>query len=90
MGRTSHLSDAHNAFSSSCASFYLLSSPMTMTPNNQMTAVQGTGSLPVRAFHYVLKHPLIESLDCCLVKSYLVESQYFQYFCSTFPALTLL
>ena len=31
MGQTSHLSDAYDAFSSSCASFPLLLSPMTIT-----------------------------------------------------------
>ena len=46
----SHLSDAYDAFSSSCASFYLLLSLMTMNPTNQMTTVQGPGSLLVRAF----------------------------------------
>ena len=60
MGWTSHLSDAYDTFSSSCASFYLLSSLMTMTLTNQMTAVQGPGSLLVSAFRYVLNHPLIE------------------------------
>ena len=87
MVRTSHLSDAYDAFSSSCASFSLLLSLMTMTPTNQMTTVQGPGSLLVCNFCYVLNYPLIESFDCRLVESYLVESQYFQYFCSTFPAL---
>ena len=90
MGLTSHLSDAYNAFSSSCASFSLLSSLITMTPTNHMTTVQGPGSLLVRAFCYVLNYPLIKSFDCRLVESYLVESQYFQYFGSTFPALKLL
>ena len=50
MGRTSHLSDAYNSFSSSCASFSLLLSLMTMTPTNQMTTVQGPGPLLVRDF----------------------------------------
>ena len=54
MGRTSHLSDAYDAFSSLCASFSLLSSLMTMTLTNHMTTVQGTGSLLVCAFCYVL------------------------------------
>ena len=52
MGLTSHLSDAYDAFSSSCASFSLLSSLMTMILTNQMTKVQGPGSLLVRAFLY--------------------------------------
>ena len=67
MGLTGHLSDAYNAFSSLCASFPLLLSPMTMTPTNQMKTVQGPGSLPVCAFCYVLNYPLIESFDCCLL-----------------------
>ena len=78
MGRTIHLSDAYDAFSSSCASFSLLLSPITGTPTNQMTMVQGPGSLPVRSFRYVLNYLLIESFYCCLVESYVVESQYFQ------------
>ena len=53
-----------------------------MTPTNQMMTVQGPGYLPVSTFCYVLNYPFIESFDCCLVESYLVESQYFQYFCS--------
>ena len=89
MGLTSHLYDAYDAFSSSCASFSLLFIPMMITPTNQMTTVQGPGSLPVRSFHYVLNYPLIESFDCCLVESYLVKSQYFQYFRSMFPAQKL-
>ena len=90
MGLMSHLSDAYGDFFSFCTSFFWLLSPMTMTPTNQTTIVQGPGSLPVRAVYYVLNYLFIESLDCCLVESYLVESQYFQYFCSTFPALKLL
>ena len=50
MGRTSHLSDAYDDFSSLCAYFYLLSSLMTMNPINQMTTIQGPGSLLVCAF----------------------------------------
>ena len=76
MGRTSHISDAYDDFSSSCASFSLLSSPMTTTPTNQMTTVQGLGSLLVRDFRYVLNYPLIESFDFCLVDSYVVEPKY--------------
>ena len=60
IGMTSHLSDACDAFSSSCTSFSLILSPMTMTPTNQMTMVQDTGSLPVRVFRYVLNYSLIE------------------------------
>ena len=85
MGMMSHLSDACNAFSSLCASFPLLLSPMTMTLMNQMTTVQGPGSLPSRVFGYVLNYLLIKSFDCCIAEYYLVESQYLQYFCSTFP-----
>ena len=58
MGLASHFSDAYDAFSSSCASFSLLLSPMTITPKNQMTKVQGPGSLLVSAFCYVLNYPL--------------------------------
>ena len=90
MGLTSNLSDAYDAFYSSCASFSLLLSPMPMTPTNQMTTVWGPGYFPVRTFRYVLNYTLIESFDCCLVESYLVESQYFIYFPSTFPAQKLL
>ena len=86
MDLTSHLSDAYDAFSSSCASFSLLLSPTTMSLTNQMRTVQGPGYFPVRTFCYVLNYPLIESFDCRLEESYLVESQYFQYFRSTFPA----
>ena len=90
MGRMSHLSDAYDAFSSSCASFSLLSNMMTMTPTNHMTTVQGPGSLLVRAFCYVLNYPLIKSFDFRLVELFLVESQYSQYFGLTFPAQILL
>ena len=69
MGLTSHIFDAYDDFSSSCASFSLLLSPMLMTPTNQMTTVQGPGSLLVHVFCYVLNYPLIESSDCCLVES---------------------
>ena len=89
MGLSSHLSDAYNNFSSSCASFSLLLSLMTMTTTNQMRTVQGLGYFPVLMFCYVLNYLLIESFDCCLGESYLVESQYFQYFCSTFTAQKL-
>ena len=59
MGMTSHLSDAYNAFSSSCFSFSLLLSPMPMYPTNQTMKVLGPGSLPIRAFIHVLNYPLI-------------------------------
>ena len=44
----------------------------------------------VRAFRYVLNYPLIKSFDFRLVESYLVDSQYLQYFGSMFPAQILL
>ena len=89
MGITSHLSDTYDAFSPSCASFSLLLSPVMMTTTNQMTTVQGLGYFLVCTFHYVLNYLLIKSFDCCLVESYLVESQYFLYFRLTFPAQKL-
>ena len=90
MGLTIHLFDAYDAISSLCASFSLLLSPMTMNPTNQMTTVQGPGYFSVCTFFYVLNYPLIESFDCCIVEPYLVESQYFQYFCSKFLAQKVL
>ena len=86
MGQTSHISDAYDAFSSSCDSFPLLLSLMTMTT----TTVQGLGSLLVRDFRYILNYPLIESFDFCLVESFLIESQCSQYFGLTFPAQIIL
>ena len=52
----------------------------------------GSGSRFTSASCFLLhlNYPLIKSFDCCLVESYLVESQYFQYFGSTFRALKLL
>ena len=50
MGLTSHLSDAYDAFSSSCFSFSSLLCTMTMSPTNHMMKVQGLVLLPVRAF----------------------------------------
>ena len=90
MGLTIHLSDAYDTFSSSCASFSLLLSPMTMTPTNQMTTVQYPGYFLVCTSLYVLNYPLIDSFDCCLVESYLVKSRCFKYFRSTFPAQKIL
>ena len=90
MGLTSNLSDACDDFSSLCASFSLLLSPMTMTPTNQMTTVQGPGYLPVHTFLHVLKYLWIKSFDFCLVEYYLVESQHFQNFRLMFPAQKLL
>ena len=85
MGRTSHLSDAYNAISYSCFSFSLVLSLMTINPTNQMTTDQGQGSLLVCAFCYVLNYLLIDLFDR-LVESFLIDSQYFQYF----PAQILL
>ena len=79
MVRTSHISDAYDAFSSSWFSFYLVLSLMKTNPTNQMTTDQGQGSLLVRAFRYVLNYLLIESSDR-LVESFLTESQYSRYF----------
>ena len=59
MGLTSHLSDAYDAFSSSCFSFSLLLSLMKMSLKNQMMKVQGPGSLPVCTFLHVLNFPFI-------------------------------
>ena len=56
-----------------------------MTLTNQMTTVQGPGYFIFRTFCYVLNYLMIESFDCCIAEYYLVESQYLQYFCSTFP-----
>ena len=89
MGRTSHLSDANDAFSSLCASFSLILSLTKTTPTNQTKKVQGPGSLLVHAFHYVLNYTLIESFDFRPVESFIVESQYSQYFGLTFPAQIL-
>ena len=59
MGMTSHLSDAYDAFSSSCFSFSLFLSPMKISLTNQTMKVLGPGSLLVRAFIHVLNYPLI-------------------------------
>ena len=50
MGLTSHLSDAYDAFSSSCVSFSLLLSPMKTFLTNLSMKVLGPGSPLVRAF----------------------------------------
>ena len=81
MGLTSHLSDAYDAFSSSCVSFYLLLSPMNMSLTNLMMKVMGLGSPPVHAFLHVLNFLLIVLVDCHLVKSpypLVVSVEYFQ------------
>ena len=49
MGLTSHLSDAYDAFSSSCFSFSLLLSPMKMSLMSLTMKVLGPGSHPVHA-----------------------------------------
>ena len=77
IGLTSHLSNAYDTFYSSCFSFPLVLSMMTMDLTNQMMTDQGLGSLWVRAFCYVLNYFLIESFACRLVKSFEIESQYF-------------
>ena len=60
MGLTSHLSDAYDAFFSSCLSFSLLLSPMKMSLTNLTMKVLGLGSPPVHAlFHFSLKIPLV-------------------------------
>ena len=89
MGRTSHLSNAYDDFYSSCFSFSLVLSLITMNPTNQMMTDQGLGSLQVRAFRYVFNYLLIESFDFRLVESFLIESQYSQY-SQYFPAQILL
>ena len=71
MGLTSHISDAYDAFSSSCFSYSLLLSPMKMSLTNLRMEVQGPGSLLVRAFLHVLNYLLIVLVDC-----HLIESQY--------------
>ena len=58
MGLTINLSDAYDAFSSSCFYFSSLLSPMTMSPKNQMMKVLGPGSLPVREFIHFWNYPL--------------------------------
>ena len=58
MGMTSHLSDAYDAFSSSCVSFSLLLSPMKMSLTNLKMKVLGPGSPTVCAFIHVLNYPL--------------------------------
>ena len=50
----------------------------------------GSGFTLGSCVRYVLNYPLIKSFDLCLVESYIVESQYFQYFGLTFPALKIL
>ena len=60
MGLTSHLSDAYDAFSSSCFSFSLLLILMKMSLTNQTMKVLGPGLSPVHALSYFsLKIPLV-------------------------------
>ena len=66
MGLTSHLSDAYNAFSSSCVSFSLLLSPMEMSLTNLTMKVLVPSSPPVCAFLHVLNYPLIVLVDYCV------------------------
>ena len=61
MGLTSHLSDAYDAFSSSCFSFSFLLSPMKISLTNLTMEVLGPGSPPVHAlFPFSLKIPLVK------------------------------
>ena len=67
MGLTSHLSDAYDAFSSSCVSFSLLLSMIKMSILTSMTMkVLGPGSPPVHAFLRAFHYPLIMLVDCFL------------------------
>ena len=71
MGLTSHLSDAYDAFSSSCFSFSSLLSPMKMSLTNLTMKVLGPGSPPFCVFLHVLNYLLIVLADF-----YLIESRY--------------
>ena len=91
MGLTSHLSDAYDAFSSSCVSFSSLLSLMKMSLKNLTMKVLGPGSPPVRAFLHVLNYLLIMLVDCHLIESSYplgVSVEYFQG--SKFPAQNFL
>ena len=60
MGLTSYLSDAYDAFSSSCFSFSSLLSPMKMSLTSLTMKVLGLGSLPVHALlNFSLKNLLV-------------------------------
>ena len=59
MGLKSHISDAYDAFSSLCAAFSSILSPMKMSLTNQIIKVMSPGSLPVHTFLRVLNYPLI-------------------------------
>ena len=91
MGMTSHLSDAYDAFSSSCVSFSLLLSLMKMSLSHLTMKVLSPGSPSVRAFLRVLNYPLIVLADCHRIKSLyplVVSFEYFQG--SNFPAQKLI
>ena len=84
MGLTSHLSDAYDAFSSSCISFSLLLSPMKMSLKNltNLTMKVLVPSSPlVCVFLHVLNYLLIVLVDFYLIEpSYplVVSVEYFQ------------
>ena len=91
MGLTSHLSDAYDAFSSSCFSFSSLLSPMKMSLTNLTKKFVGPDSPPVCAFLHVLNYLLIVIVDFHLIESrypLVVSVEYFQG--SRFPAQKLL
>ena len=67
MGLTSHLSDAYDAFFSSCVSFSLLLIPMKMSLMTILAMkVLGPCSPLVHAFLHVLNYLLIVLVGCCL------------------------
>ena len=91
MGLTSHLSDAYDAFSSSCIYFSLILIQMKMSLTNLTMKVLGPGSTPVCAFLHVLSYPLIVLVDCHLIESpypLVVSVEYLQG--SKFPTQKLL
>ena len=91
MGLTSHISDAYDAFSSSCVSFSLLLSLMKMSLTNLTMKVMGPVSTPVCAFLHVLNYSLILLVDCHLIESPYMLVVYVEYFQgSKFPAQKLL
>ena len=68
MGLTSHLSDAYDAFSSSCIYFSSLVSPMKMYLMTILTVkVLGPVSPPVFAFLHFLNYLLIVLVDFCVM-----------------------
>ena len=75
-GLTSHLFYAYDIFTSFYFSFfYVLSLTMMTNLTNQMVMDQVLSSLAVRAFHTSI-------LNYVLIKSFLFESEYHQYFCA--------